>query len=45
MPKKKLYKTNEQLSAISEPPIGYEKGRIVFSTLETQNDIQLKYIV
>lgn len=43
MAKKKLYKAVTDESKVNEPLAAYGTKRITFSTVETQNDIQLKY--
>jgi hypothetical protein len=43
MTKKETYKTKDKPKVVNEPLVIYEKKRITFSTIETQNDIQLKY--
>lgn len=43
MKKKNKYGTKTKSSTIDEPLAKYNTKRISFSTLETQNDIQLKY--
>ena len=43
MAKKKTYKIKNKPEMVNEPMVVYEKKRITFSTVETQNDIQLKY--
>ena len=44
MKKKAKYKIKKQeASEVNEPLMVYEKNRITFSTIETQNDVQLKY--
>ncbi len=43
MTKKKTYKTKTENIKVNEPLAAYGTKRIIFSTVETQNDIQLKY--
>lgn len=43
MTKKKTYKTKPEDIKVNEPLGAYGTKRITFSTVETQNDIQLKY--
>lgn len=43
MTKKKTYKTKTEDIKVNEPLAAYGTKRITFSTVETQNDIQLKY--
>jgi len=41
----KADKTKETNSNLEEPSVVYGKKRIVFSTVETQSDIQLEYAI
>ena len=43
MAKKKTYKPKTKQAEAKEPSVAYGERRITFSTVETQNDIQLKY--
>jgi len=43
MAKKKSYKTKSKPAKVKEAALTYGTKRITFSTMETQNDIQLKY--
>jgi len=40
-----MAKKKEKPSIANEPISLYEKNRITFSTVETQNDVQLKYSI
>lgn len=43
MGNKKTYKKKSKSSEAKDPVVAYGNKRITFSTVETQNDIQLKY--
>jgi len=45
MSKKKTYKKKTKETVVKEPLVSYATSRITFSTVETQNDIQLKHSI